>query len=372
MFNFSEGNGFDDILQRCLARIDSSLDKRQGSIIYDAIAPVCAELAQCYIALDVYSDQSYLLTTTGINLDTKAHDYGITRNPATYANVKIDTFDNDDQPFDVNIGSRFSIPNELGGYSYIITSKITTGEYVARCETAGDTGNNYVGELLPLVSINNLGRAVIESVIKPGEDEESDKDLRERILLKINQEAFGGNKAAYKRFVNDIDGVEKCKIFPVWDGGGTVKVAIIAADNTLPTQEFIDDVQELIDPIQNQGEGLGIAPIGHTVTVVSPEQLDIDIAATLVLSEGYTIEQLQSSIENEISIYISSVQEKWEDSDTLIIYTSKIIAAILEITQVESVSNLTINSQSSDLVINLTGTNVKFPVLDGVVLNESE
>lgn len=372
MFNFSQDNDFESILNRCLARIDNNLDKRQGSIIYDAIAPVCAELAQCYIALDVYSDQSYLLTATDINLDTKAHDYGITRNPATYSLVKIDVFDTDNQPLNVDIGTRFSLPNELGGYNYTIILKLADGEYEARCETAGDTVSNYTGELLPLVSINNLGKAVLETVIKPGEDEESDTNLRERVLAKINQETFAGNKSAYERFVNDIDGVEKCKIFPVWNGGGTVKVAIIASNNTLPTSEFVDDVQELIDPIQNQGEGLGIAPIGHTVTVVSPEQLNINIEATLTLLDDYTIEELQTDVEEQIATYIKEVQEKWEIKDTLIIYQSKIIAAILEVPKIENVSSLTINGQDADLVINLTGTNVKFPILNGVVLNESE
>ena len=34
-----------------------------------------------------------------------------------------------------------------------------------------------------------------------------------------------------------------------------------------PTEEFIQQVQTKIDPTQNNGEGLGIAPIGHIVTV---------------------------------------------------------------------------------------------------------
>ena len=56
MSNFSEGNDFEDILARLLENVDASLDKRQGSIIYDALAPAAAELAQCYIALDIFSD----------------------------------------------------------------------------------------------------------------------------------------------------------------------------------------------------------------------------------------------------------------------------------------------------------------------------
>ena len=42
---------YEEILQRCLDRIPNSFDKRQGSIIYDALAPCCVELAQMYIQL---------------------------------------------------------------------------------------------------------------------------------------------------------------------------------------------------------------------------------------------------------------------------------------------------------------------------------
>ena len=67
MSDYSTNNDFENILERLLANIDDSLDKTQGSIIYDALAPAAAELAQCYIALDVYSDQTYLLIPMVIN-----------------------------------------------------------------------------------------------------------------------------------------------------------------------------------------------------------------------------------------------------------------------------------------------------------------
>ena len=53
------------------------------------------------------------------------------------------------------------------------------------------------------------------------------------------------------------------------------------------------------------------------------------------------------------------------------IYVSRVISAILEVPQVQNVSNLTINGNASDLVITLTGTNVKLPVLGTVTLIEN-
>ena len=47
-----ENESFFNILNRALDKVPTDVDKRQGSIIYDSLAPVCAELTQVYIALD--------------------------------------------------------------------------------------------------------------------------------------------------------------------------------------------------------------------------------------------------------------------------------------------------------------------------------
>ena len=40
---------YEDILQRMLDRVPDSMDKREGSIIYDALAPAAVELQLMYI-----------------------------------------------------------------------------------------------------------------------------------------------------------------------------------------------------------------------------------------------------------------------------------------------------------------------------------
>ena len=56
-------------------------------------------------------------------------------------------------------------------------------------------------------------------------------------------EAFGGNVADYREKVNAITGVGGVKVYPVWNGGGTVKLTIIASDFTAPSTELISKVQ---------------------------------------------------------------------------------------------------------------------------------
>ena len=82
--SYSDDNTFEKILNRCLANdrlVD--VDKRVGSIIYDALAPVCLELAEAYVKMDILEEQTYLMTATGNNLDKRVYDYGISRKKAT-------------------------------------------------------------------------------------------------------------------------------------------------------------------------------------------------------------------------------------------------------------------------------------------------
>lgn len=369
MYSYSENNTFEIILNRLLSNVPDSFDKREGSIIYDALAPAAAELAQCYIALDVYGTQTYVKTAVGENLDNRVADYGIHRIPATYAQASIRVLDTSGNLMTVPIGSRFAVPNESGGYNFEIIEQVSTGMHIGQCETLGSGGNTYTGDLLPLQGINNLGVATILAISKDGEDEETDDELRARTLRRINQESFAGNKAAYREMMIAIDGVADCKVYPAWNGGGTVKLAVIGPNHSIPSDTFIDDIQDEVDPLVNSGEGLGKAPIGHQVTVVAPSESSLDITATLTLS-GTTLANVQSAVEEELGKYFYEVQSDFVDKDKLIIYVSKVSAAILNVPGIENVTDVTIDATAADYEIdNSAGTTIEYPTLGTVTLS---
>ena len=106
--------------------------------------------------------------------------------------------------------------------------------------------------------------------------------------------------------------------------------------------------------------------------MVAPEVLNINITATLEITDDYELTDLQSDIEESIENYIHEVQQDWSENDTLVIYVSRLIAAILEVDYVINVADLKINNSATDLVIELSGTNVKFPELNEVTLSENQ
>ncbi|MGN1318828.1 MAG: baseplate J/gp47 family protein, partial [Lachnospirales bacterium] len=146
---------FENILKSALSKVSSDVDKRQGSIIYDAIAPACAELAQAYIQMDLILENSFADTAIREYLILRAKERGIEPYEATRAVLK-GVFN-----CDVPVGSRFS----LDGLYYTVFEKISDYEYRVGCETYGTEGNNHLGRLLPLETIEGLETANLTELL---------------------------------------------------------------------------------------------------------------------------------------------------------------------------------------------------------------
>lgn len=335
-----ESQTFETILKRMLDKVPNMFDKREGSIIYDAVAPAAAELAQMYIELDVVINESFADTESREFLIRRAAELGVIPYPSTYAVFKAE--------FNINvpIGTRFSMDK----YNYIITEKIEECIYKAQCETIGSGPNRYIGRLIPIDYIEGLESAKLTELIIPGEEEEDTEVFRARYIENLNSDAFGGNISDYKNKVKAIKGVGNVRVYPVWNGGGTVKLVITDSDYNVPTSALIEEVQTQIDPIQNAGEGFGIAPIGHIVTVEAVKEKEINISAEITLQEGYFVEDVIAQLENSWGAYIADLRKKWGDSN-LVVRLSYLDNIALEVSNVVDIANTTINGEHKNLVL---------------------
>ena len=350
---------YEEILLRMMNRVPDTFDKREGSIIYDALAPAAAELAQMYIELEYCFNQSFVDSAEGDYLTRLCSQFGIDRKEATHTVAKGIFKNANNEPFNVEIGSRFNLEN----LNYVVTEKINDGIYMLQCEELGEVGNSTVGNLIPIDYITGLASASLAEILVPGEDVEDDEALRERYYEYVRNPAYGGNIADYKRKVKLLDGVGQVKVFPVWNGGGTVKLVLLDSDNNIPTSGLIDIVQEAVDP-QPQQQGLGIAPIGHLVTVVGAEQKNISISTTITCEEGYLKSDVATYIEAVINKYFAEMADEWEDKD-LNVRIAHIESRILGISGVVDVQDTSINGVTSNLAL----TDVEIPKLTSLVVN---
>lgn len=57
-----EYNTYEVLVKSALSRVSNDIDKREGSMVFNGVAPSMAELAQLFIGLDFVFKATYLLT----------------------------------------------------------------------------------------------------------------------------------------------------------------------------------------------------------------------------------------------------------------------------------------------------------------------
>lgn len=345
---------FDDILNRMLDRVPSTVDKREGSIIYNALAPAAAELSQIYMEITHIDMATFAEKATGDFLAMRCAERGVIRKEATKA-IRKGEFN-----ISIAVGDRFSIED----LTYIATEKITENQFKLECEQPGEVGNIYSGSLIPIDYIDGLENATLTDVLIPSDDIEDDEELRKRYFDTLESESFGGNIADYKKATKELNGVGGVKVYPVWNGGGTVKLMIIDSAYNKPSTQLITDVQTSIDPVTNQGEGVGIAPIGHVVTVAGVDETTVDITSTITLENGYIWADVQILIESAINDYFTELKSTWDSIENIVVRISQIDSKILGLAGVLDIQNTKINTAAVNFVL---GTD-NIPKL-GVVTN---
>lgn len=375
---------YEYILTEALSKVPDNVDKREGSIIRDALSPCCYEAAKHILYLADIIEQTYIETANGLWLDGRVIEGGITRDPATYAK-KLGVFKTQlDEPCQISIGQSFStVGDTILNYTAVQVyvnedGNVVPGSYIMQCNTVGSVGNSYIGRIVPNDYIEKLASAEITTLLYPGEEEESDDSLRERFLANLMKTAFGGNIAQYRQWAKEIPGIGGVQVYPVWAGGGTVKLSIIDTDYNSCSSEFCQTILEKFDPENSGGEtglGLGIAPIGHKVTVNTPLPRTINVSGKITLLPGYKLKTLLPQIKLALEEYLLSLRQAWENSDdennySVIVYLGRINFAILNVKGVSSAYELQLNGTDTDIRLTETSSLQEIPVLGTVSLDE--
>lgn len=336
---------YDELMEIKLDTISDRRDRRQGSLIFDALAPNSAELSTFYTDLAMIESRTFGDTATGDDLTKRCKERGIYRKDAVKATFYAEFLTKTKTVFSIPFGSRFALEDLF----YEVIGK--EGDlYILECETIGEDGNKYLGELIPLDYFDGLAYANLTEVRTDGEDEEDDTLLRKRYLDSFLTDNFGGNIADYKNKVLALQNVGGVKVYPVWNGGGTVKIVIIDMSFGKPTTTEVDELQQSIDPTQD-GYGYGIAPIGHCVTVVGVDEFECNVSLEVVLEVTADPIYIKEEIQTAFEKYLLELSTSWEESSPLTVRISHLEASVLEIAGVIDVMNCTVNGENSNIIL---------------------
>jgi uncharacterized phage protein gp47/JayE len=317
----------------------SDIDKRQGSVTYDMLSPSATELALAYIELDNTLNFGFADTTYGTYLDRRVGELGLTRVAAVKSTGQL-TFSGTDGTV-IPIGTKASTGGAVP--IYFVTTEagtIASGSVTvaAEAQDAGANGNvgigaitTVVGNLTGVTSVNNSAN------FTNGADTETDAALLQRYYDRVRTPQTSGNAGDYRAWALSRPGVGDCKIYPVWNGNGTVKVDLLSSDKRAPGQSVIDDVASYIESVR---------PIGATVTVVGAPEVAINITATLTLVSGKTLSDAQTEISAGVTDYLKTLA--FIDS---VVRINEIGKIILDASSVLDYSGLTVNGGTGNISI---------------------
>lgn len=126
------------------------------------------------------------------------------------------------------------------------------------------------------------------AALKGATDDEKQESLLARYLDVLRNPPSGGNLHDYRRWALSVDGVSTVLVIPKRRGGNAIDVVITSAGGP-SSADIIAACQAYID---------SVAPAGADVWVFTPAVLSVDLALSLALSTGYTLDDLQEPVES--------------------------------------------------------------------------
>lgn len=283
-------------LQQIVDRIEGDIKTRVDNASSFLRRSVFKVLARAYAAvvytlygyLNFIKDQLFATTADAEYLETIGSEYGITRKSATYATGECRATGTtgylivsgtklqyaDGQIYTVDANTLINI----SGYT----------DLAVTAEIAGAAGNQDPGGTLsfvsPLVGIDSTTTIDILG-ITGGVDQESDDDLRARVLTRKRQPPHGGAEFDYVNWALEVPGVTRAWAFPLYNGIGTIGVAFVRDNDTstiipndVQRQEVYDYIVEHTDPLTGLTVGIPVtAANGLYIIPVSLQSFDMTI-----------------------------------------------------------------------------------------------
>ncbi|MGG2024209.1 baseplate J/gp47 family protein [Gottfriedia sp. S16(2024)] len=330
----------DFILQRMLATAASDVDVRQGAVTYDMTSMAAIEFGNVYPELDNLLTFGFLSAGTPSDfVDLRVGEMGLTRKPAVAATGQL-VFSGANGTV-IPVGTRVS--NSSSDPVYFVTTQagtIASGTVTvtAVAEIGGVSGNAVVSDIsIVLGTLSGVVTVTNPSQFTGGVDTETDDSLIARYFEKVTKPATSGNAFQYQQWAKSVAGIGDAKVYPLWNGNGTVKVVLIDGNKRAPNATIVTNATNYIN---------GERPIGATVTVVGATEVPIAVSATLTLVAGASLSAVTTKFTSALTDYLKSIAFV----DATVRY-SKIASVLIGIPEILDYANLKVNNGTVNVVI---------------------
>lgn len=270
------------INQRMMDNLPDGLDKTEGGFPWDMTKPTALEKSETLqFHLTEALKQTYSFWATYKWLDLHANEQALIRKSAAYAEgtlmVKGISGTIIPEGFVFSTKGSANMPSKL--YNAVESVMIDDNGIALVPIKAMEAGADYNTPentiylmQIPLTGIESITN---EDVITGGADEESDDELRQRVILAERTGSRTGCDADYERWALEVTGVGGAMTDPLWNGPGTVRIIISDVNGDKANETLIERVYNYIVSPNDRRQRL--APIGATVTVDTVQVYDINI-----------------------------------------------------------------------------------------------
>lgn len=118
---------------------------------------------------------------------------------------------------------------------------------------------------------------------REGEDDET---LRARALASLKRQGAGGNADDYAEWCAQVEGILRVRVLPLARGAGTVDILAVGSDGKAAGTADVAAAQQIVD--ENR-------PIGADAKVFAATEKALNIAASVVLDEGASLESVRTA-----------------------------------------------------------------------------
>jgi len=312
---------------------------------------VAAQIYSLYVQAEWTRRQCFPQTAQGEDLDKHAKLRGVARRKAVQATGTVRFYVDGARETDTEVPAD-TVCMTAGGVRFATGRDgiIPAGE--AYCEVpvtaaeAGASGNVGQGTIV-YMALPPMGVVACANpeALSNGQDEESDEELRVRVLATFQRLANGANNAFYRQAALSFDGVAAVTVLPRNRGVGTVDV-VPAAQGGVPSQALLDALQDHFSRVRE---------IACDVKVLAPTVETVDVSVKLWAQEGRDFDSVALAVRDRL--------EGWFNGERLgqPLPRAQLISLIYG---VDGVANCQLLKPEADLPL----SNITLPVLGALTI----
>lgn len=302
-------SSYDEILNRMVEKYEelSGFSINRESDIMIRLKVLAGEIYNSVVATEFLKRQMFLSSASGEYLDKHALTRGLYRKESKKSTGEVTFYRNVVTDSEVIIEKGTVVSTAGPAIRQFVTDETVTilpntgSATVSATAIEGGASYNVLSHTITVLVTPPAGvtKVVNTKAFKGGSDEESDEELRERVLYSYRDISNGTNAVYYKRLAESVPGVYSASVVPQERGAGTLNVYICGkGDDASVNRDHIGTVQALLDENRE---------LNVDILVLYALALKVSFNFNLCVKDGYSFDEVSAVITEKLTQYINSL-----------------------------------------------------------------